>query len=226
MSITYHPAMVQGSDEWHAARCGMLTASEMDRIITPTLKIANNDRTRSHVWEIAAQRISRHVEPSYISDDMLRGWDDETMARNLYSERIAPVTECGFVTNDDLGFLIGASPDGLVGDAGLIEIKSRRQRFQVETWATGEVPPEYMLQIQTQLFVTGRDWCDFISISPGLPLFVKRIMPSGVWISAICEAADVFETKVREVCLAYHANQEAASPLIATERRPDGEIVL
>lgn len=225
MTITYHPAMIQGSDEWHAARCGMLTASEMDRIITPTLKIANNDKTRAHAWELAAQRITKYTEPSYISDDMLRGWQDELTARGLYSEHVAPVVECGFVTNDTLGFPIGASPDGLVGDAGLIEIKSRRQRFQIETWATGEMPAEYMLQVQTQLLVTGREWCDFVSISPGLPLFIKRASPDEDVQAAIIEAARAFEAHVLAKIEAYRANQSAVR-LIQTERRPSEDIIL
>ena len=81
MTITYHRDLIQGSDEWLAARCGLLTASEMKLILTPTLKIAANDKTRAHVYEIAAQRITRYVEPTYIGDDMLRGQEDEIIAR-------------------------------------------------------------------------------------------------------------------------------------------------
>src|SRR5690606_996858 len=76
MTITFHNDLVQGSDEWHQARCGLLTASEIDRILTPKLKIADNAKTRAHLWELAAQRISEYVEPQYISDAMLRGHED------------------------------------------------------------------------------------------------------------------------------------------------------
>ena len=164
MTITYHPAMIQGSEEWIAARCGMLTASEMGRIITPsTLKPARNDKASSHLYELLAQRITGHVEPHYISDDMLRGQEDEIVARQLYAEHFAPVQDCGFVTNNEWGFTLGYSPDGLVGDDGLIECKSRRQKFQVETIISAEVPQEYRIQIQTALLVTDRQWCDFVS---------------------------------------------------------------
>lgn len=91
--IKYHDDLIQGSDEWHAARCGLITASEMRLLLTPTLKIANNDKTRAHVYEIAAQRITGYTEPSYIGDDMLRGWEDEITARDLYSQHRAEVTE-------------------------------------------------------------------------------------------------------------------------------------
>ena len=72
MTIKYHDDLIQGSDEWLQARCGLLTASEFDRILTPTLKIADNPKSRAHCWEIAAQRITSYVEPHYVSDAMLR----------------------------------------------------------------------------------------------------------------------------------------------------------
>src|SRR6185436_16417143 len=113
MAITYHPEIAQGSDEWFELRRGILTASEMKLIITPTRKIADNDKTRAHLYELAAQRISGYVEPHFISDDMLRGQDDEIYAREAYKKHFAPVKEVGFVTNDKWGFVIGYSPDFL-----------------------------------------------------------------------------------------------------------------
>jgi hypothetical protein len=131
--VQIHCDYEQGSAKWLEARCGMLTASEFDRIITPTLKIADNVKSRAHLWEMAAQRISSYVEPQYISDAMLRGQEDEITARDLYSRSYAEVDQCGFVTNGKWGFTLGCSPDGLVGDDGLIEssraarnIRSRR----------------------------------------------------------------------------------------------------
>ena len=100
MTITYHADLIQGSDEWHAIRCGRLTASEMRLIITPTLKMASNDKERSHLYELLAQRITGYVEPSYVSDDMLRGKDEEVEARIAYGANYAPVEDVGFVTND------------------------------------------------------------------------------------------------------------------------------
>lgn len=218
-----HADLTQGSDEWLAARRGILTASEMPRIITPTLKVASNDKSRAHELEIAAQRISGYVEPSYISDDMLRGQEDEFYARQLYAEHYAPVEQAGFITNDRFGFILGYSPDGLVGDDGLIEIKSRRQRFQIETIAADEVPSEYMIQIQTELLVSERQWVDFISYSGGLPMFVKRVEPIPEFQEAIIAAACAFEAKVAEKMLEYRATL-AAMKLIPTERRIEAEM--
>lgn len=228
MSVVYHRDLVQGSDEWRAARCGLITASEVKLLLTPSLKIAENVKSRAHLWELAAQRISGYVEPSYIGDDMLRGYEDEVTARDLYRKHFAPVEECGFVTSDKFGFVIGCSPDGLVGDDGLIESKSRRQRFQVQTivehYENGTIPEDYLLQVQTELLVTGRKWCDLISYSGGLPMVAIRVGPDPVVQDAIVEAAAKFEARISEVVADYHAALESDPRLIPTERRVESEM--
>jgi len=226
MTITYHNDLIQGSDEWHAARCGLLTASEMKLILTPTLKVANNDKTRAHVWELAAQRITRYVEPQYIGDAMLRGHRDEILARDLYSQHYAQVTEAGFITNDQWGFTLGSSPDGLVGDDGLIECKSRAQKFQIQTIAENEVPGEFMLQLQTGLLVTGRAWVDFISYSGGLPMFVKRVLPDLEIQSAIIDAATAFEMTLAARMLDYNEGLAGMPVIIETERHVEQEMMV
>lgn len=226
MTITYHPDLIQGSDEWLQARCGLLTASEMKLILTPTLKIANNDKTRAHAYELLAQRITGYVEPTYIGDDMLRGMEDEIIARDIYSARIAPVTETGFITSDDHGPMIGYSPDGLVGDDGLIEIKSRRQKYQVQTIIDNAPPEEHVLQLQTGLLVTGRKWIDYISYCGGMPMCVIRVYPDDVVQAAIIKAATEFEAKLDEMQDAYDAQVGAMSPLIETDRRVDMDGVI
>ena len=225
MPITYHPDLEQGTPEWLEMRRGLLTASEVNLILTPTLKVAKNDKTRQHVYELAAQRITEYVEPTYIGDDMLRGWEDEVRARDLYSAKYAPVTECGFVTNDAWGFTIGYSPDGLVGDDGLIEIKSRRQKFQVQTIIEGTTPDDYILQVQTGLLVTGRKWLDFISYSGGIPMFVTRVYPDPVIQDAIVNAAGEFEDKVVEAVYTYWDNVRTHG-YHATERVVEQEMYM
>jgi hypothetical protein len=93
--ITYHRDLIQGSDKWLEARRGLLTASEMKLIVTPTLKAASNDRERAHLYEMLAQRITGYVEPHYVGDDMLRGHEDEVEARILYAQKYAPVADMG-----------------------------------------------------------------------------------------------------------------------------------
>ncbi len=226
MTITYHPDLIQGTEAWLAARCGLLTASEMKLILTPTLKVASNDKERAHVWELAAQRITKYVEPSYIGDDMLRGMEDEIEARGLYHQHCAPVTEMGFITNDRWGFTIGASPDGLVGDDGLIECKSRRQKYQLETIATRAMPDDYWMQVQTLLLVSERAWCDFVSYSGGLPMVVLRVFPDEKTQAAIVEAAAKFEERVALRIAEYRDTLASDTRLIPTERRIEQEMHL
>lgn len=227
MTITYHPEMIQGSDDWMSSRRGLITASEVRHIITPTLKIADNDNTRSHVYELAAQRITDYTEPTYLGDEMLRGVNDEPIARQLYNDNFSPVTECGFITNDDHGFTIGYSPDGLVGDDGLIEVKGRRGKFTVQSIVDGEVPKEHMLQIQTGLLVTGRKWCDYLSFTGGMPLLPIRVYPDEAVHEAIIKACTAFEAKIATVMNAYH-ERLLNEKWVMTERliEADGEIVL
>lgn len=227
MAIAYHYNTIQGTDEWYDLRRGILTASEAKFILTPgTLTYARNDKQRAHVYEIAAQRISNYTEPHYISDDMMRGKDDEFYARLTYSEKIAPVTEVGFVTNDTYGFKFGYSPDGLVGDDGLIEIKSRRQKFQIETIVKDKMPEEFLLQVQSGLLITGREWCDFISYHGGLPMFPKRIYADEEVQKAIIGAGKLFEEQVCEVVEKYAAQiVYMGDQMIPTERRIEQEII-
>jgi predicted phage-related endonuclease len=221
----FHPDMIQGSDEWLAARCGLLTASEMKLILTPTLNIASNDKERAHLYELLAQRITGYVEPHYVSDDMLRGHADEIDARQLYADTYAPVAEVGFITNDKWGFAIGYSPDGLVGDDGQIEIKSRRQKFQAQTIIEHTVPVEYLIQLQTGLLVSERQWVDFVSYCGGMPMVVIRVYPDPDAQEAIINAARLFETQMAEKMARYGSvTRDPAARLTPTERKYYQEI--
>ena len=221
MTITYHKDLVQGSEEWLAARCGLLTASEMHLIVTPTLKAASNDKERTHLYELLAQRITGYVEPQYISDDMLRGMDEEITALDLYSKLHSKIDRVGFITNDKWGFTIGYSPDAVVGKSGLVECKSRRQKYQIQTIVDGVVPPEYMIQIQTGLLVSEREWLDFISYSGGLPMFAMRCYPMPEYQEAIVKAATAFESRLSINLEMY---MMASQCYIPTERKIIQEI--
>jgi YqaJ-like recombinase protein len=223
--ITVYQDLIQGSDEWTACRKGMLTASEMHHIITPTGKPAKNEKMRAHAYELLAQRITGHVEPSYYNDDMLRGQDDEIDARTLYSERYAQVVECGFIVRDFGDFKIGYSPDGLVGDDGAIEVKGRRQKLQVQTIINGEPPAENMMQVQTGLLVSGRAWVDFLSYSGGLPMAVYRVLPDETTHAAILDAAAAFEQFIGESGDRF-LNQVATRQFYPTARRVVQEMIM
>lgn len=239
--VQIHCDYDQGSDLWLKARCGMLTASEFDRIITPPgkrkadgswsgLKVADNPKSRAHLWELAAQRISGYVEPAYISDAMLRGQEDEILAREDYAKHYAPVQQCGFVTNNKWGFSLGCSPDGLVGDEGLIECKSRGQKFQVQTiceyFEDGTTPDDFTIQVQGQMLVTERKWCDLISRCGGLHQVTMRVEADPAIQDAIIDAASKFEARINEVVASYFAALKSDLRLIPTERRIEEEMVI
>jgi predicted phage-related endonuclease len=219
----YFPEMVQGSDEWLEARRGLLTASEMHLILTPTLKVASNDKERQHLYELLAQRVTGYVEPTYIGSDMLRGQEDEIEARLLYAKHYSPVREVGLITNSKWGFTLGYSPDALVGENGAIECKSRRQRFQIETIVKREVPTEYMIQLQTGMLVAELEWIDFISYSGGMPMYVQRVLPDPAFHSAIIAAATAFEERLAERLANYQENSVLFTP---TERRVEAEMFI
>lgn len=221
--IKYHEDMIQGSESWHQARCGLLTASEMHLIITPTLKAASNEKERIHLYELLAQRITGYVEPSYISDSMLRGWDDEIEAMTQYSKHYDTVQSVGFVTNDKWGFTIGYSPDGLIDDDGLIECKSRMQKYQIRTLVdyvpADKIDPDFMIQVQTGLLVTERKWCDMISYCGGLPMATVRVLPDEEIQEAIVAAATGFEERLEAAKAKYYALSYQKHRLLATERK-------
>lgn len=215
------PDLIQGSEEWLEQRRGMVTASVVGQLITAkTIKPASNDYSRALTAQLVAERITGWTDPVYVSDDMLRGTEDEPRARGLYSEHYAPVTEVGFMVRDDWGFRIGYSPDGLVGDDGLIECKSRRAKKQLQTILADEVPAENMPQLQCGLLVSGREWIDYVSYCGGMPLYVKRVTPDQRWFDAILTAVALFEDVAAEMVAAY---QQATAGLPLTERAPDFE---
>lgn len=229
VTITYFPEVIQGSDEWKACRTGLLTASEMHLILTPTLKAASNPKERAHLYELLGQRITRHVEPAYVSDDMLRGQDDEVLAVDLYGKTYAPVTLMGFITNDRWGFTIGYSPDALVSTDGQVECKSRKQSLQIKTLvdfvSADAIDPDFSIQVQTGLLVSERKWCDLVSYCGGLPMATVRVFPHEETQAAIVAAATAFEQRIKVA----HANYEAlvkfgSARLIPTERKIYQEI--
>lgn len=224
--LTVYEELEQGSTDWKAARCGILTASEMKLLVTPaTLKLAANDKQRAHVMELTAQRLSGWVEDTYVNDDMLRGVEAEHFARAEYEEKYSPVKQIGFMTNEKWGFKIGYSPDGLVGEDGLWECKGPRAKKHVETILSGCVPDDNMVQLQTGLLVSGRDWIDFSSYHAGLPMVTYRVEPDERMQGIILDAAEKFEEQVQKNLDKWSALMASDMRLIPTDRS-DGDVII
>lgn len=167
---------VQGTTEWHAARCGIPTASEFDKIITTQGK-QSTQRTK-YMYKLAGESIAGAEENSYQSAAMIRGNETEAEARRFYEFATGEsVDEVGFCLSDCGRY--GASPDGLVGEDGQVEIKCPTLAVHVGYLLAGVLPTEYFQQTQGQLFVTGRKWSDFVSYYPGIKPLIVRVYPDG-----------------------------------------------
>lgn len=215
MTLAILPDLIQGSDEWHTARCGIVTASIVGKLLTATLKVAENEGSRGVALTLAAERLTGYVDDTYSGFHMERGHEDEPYARDAYSEHVAPVVEIGFMVRDDWGYRIGYSPDGLVGVNGQIEVKSRLQKIHLRTILEDRVPAENYAQIQCGLLVSGRDWCDYVSYCGGMPLWTKRVYPDPLWHEAIVAAVRQCEADIAQIVGRYPA---AVVGLPLTER--------
>ncbi len=209
--IIYHNEFQQNSGAWLKARLGIVTASEVKNILTPTLKLASNDKARVYLYKKAAERITGRIEEDgYQSPKMERGHIEEEQAFELYSERYEKAKKCAFITRTTSDFTIGYSPDWLVGDDGLGECKSRDAHHQIKTMVLNVrpennrcVPDDYVIQCQTGLFVTQRNWIDFVSYSNGLPMAVIRTTPIPEYQEAIKEAVTEFEILIQRTVAEY-----------------------
>lgn len=228
MTIKIFEDFEQNSDEWLQARCGLLTASNMKLLLTPTLKMAKNENEKTHLYELLAQRITKYVEPTYQTHAMMRGHLDEIEAILEYEDKYGPVKKVGFITNDRWGFTLGYSPDGLVGSDGGVEAKSRAQKFQaktvIECMPEGMAPEEYMMQIQTGQLVGELKWIDFLSWCGGMPMVKIRVYPDPVIQDAIINVVGEFENRIAMKYDQYKAILRANPLMTPTERRVDDEI--
>lgn len=216
MTLHTYNHVEQRSDEWHALRRGILTASTIGRLITPkTLQVAANIESRALTAQLAAERLAGFTDDNYVSNAMWRGIEDEPRAIEQYSKDYQPVTTVGFMIREYPAFNIGYSPDGLVGDDGLIEIKSRSPKEQVTVVLADQVPLEHMAQLQCGLLVSGRAWIDYVSYCGGLPMWVKRVLPDPAWHEAILTAATAFEAACHKAVTDF---TKATAGLSWTER--------
>ena len=161
----------QRSEEWLVARCGIPTASSFDRLITT--KGAQSTQRTKYMYQLAGERVAGSAEESFQSAAMLRGIETELEARKFYEFTTGEtVQEIGFCLSDCGRW--GCSPDGLVGEDGLIEIKCPIISTHVGYLLENTLPMDYFQQTQGQLLVTGRKWCDFVSYYAGLkPLLIR-----------------------------------------------------
>lgn len=187
--------LIQGSPEWFEIRRGKATASKIADIMAVT-KSGPAASRKNYMAKLLVERLTGLTADSYTSPEMQWGTDTEPLARAAYEERtFNNVETCGFIMTPD-GRRSGASPDGLVGADGLIEIKCPNTATHIETLLGGIIDRKYILQMQFQMYATGRKWCDYVSFDPRMPerlrLFIKRVNRDEGIIKDIVESVRVF----------------------------------
>ena len=178
----------QGSDMWLRARCGIPTASRFDAVMAKGRAGGESKTRRSYMLDLLGERLTGQPMESYTNAHMERGKAMEAEARDLYAMvRGVEPKQVGFMRRGSAG----ASPDSLIGTDGVLEIKTKLPRLQIEVLLANRLPPEHVAQVQGQLWISGRQWVDFVSYWPGLPLFVTRVHRDETYIATI--AAEVAE---------------------------------
>ena len=170
--------MEQRTEEWFEARMGCVTASRTADVMAKT-KSGYAASRANYMAELICERLTCERQGGFSSAAMQWGTETEPQARMAYEIITgATVVETGFVLHPEIaGF--GASPDGLIGDDGLIEIKCPNTATHIDTLLADKVPTKYIIQMHVQMLCTGRAWCDFVSFDPRLPIdlqmFTKRV---------------------------------------------------
>lgn len=181
----------QGSPEWFMARGAMPTASRFKDVMAK-----GEGKTRSkYMRQLIGQRMTGEAPDGFSNVHTERGTELEPEARNAYAfmHDVEPV-QVGFVCNDSLLTIgpVGCSPDSLIGDSGALEIKTRLPDLQIELLEADRVPPEHIAQIQGCLWVCEREWCDFVSYTRKLPMFVRRVTRDEAYIRKLASEVTNF----------------------------------
>ncbi len=176
----------QRTDEWFAARLGKVTASKVADVMART-KTGYSASRENYMAQLVVEQITGTRQESFTNSAMQWGTDQEPFARGAYEAATGNmVEEVGFVNHPAIE-MAGASPDGLVGDDGCVEIKCPNTATMIETLLTGTIPQKYFAQMQFQMACTGRAWCDYVVFDPRMPakaqLFIKRVPRDDTFIA-------------------------------------------
>lgn len=197
----------QGTPEWLACRAGIPTASEFDTVMAKGRGGGDSKTRRTYMLKLIGERLTQQPMWSYSNEHMERGKAMEAEARNLYSmvSDLEPV-QVGFLRRGDAG----CSPDSLVGENGMLEIKTKLPHLQLDCILYDELPSEHRAQCQGQLWIAEREWVDFVSYWPGLPLFAKRVFRDEEYIKRLAEAVRVFNSEMEETIAKVQQYRRAA----------------
>ena len=179
----------QGSPEWFQARLGIPTASEFATVMAIGRGGAESKQRRTYMLKLIGERMTGEPAESYTNFHMERGKIMEEEARNAYAFMTDITPELvGFIRNCNKG----CSPDSLIDNNGILEIKTKLPHLHLEVLLNDAMPTEHMAQVQGQMWVAEREWCDFVSYWPKLPLFVKRVYRDEEYIKKLSDGVDRF----------------------------------
>lgn len=185
---------IQGSEEWFAARCGVPSASNFDKIVTS--KGEPSTQAKKYMYKLAGESVSGIAEETYKNAAMERGTILEDEARQLYQIiNDEEVKQVGFCKEEGYG----CSPDGMVLFQGMLEIKCPSAAVHVEYLLKETLPTTYIQQVQGQMLVTGSKWCDFMSYYPGIKPFIIRVERDEPFISKLKSELDKFCAELKSV---------------------------
>lgn len=201
----------QGSAEWLQQRCGKVTASRIADLMAKTKSGWSSSRA-NYAAQLVAERLTGTVADSFTNAAMQWGTQTEPEARRAYEFFVdRDVQQVGFIPHGTI-VMAGASPDGLVGDDGMLELKCPLTATHIETLLTGAIPDKYRKQMMFQMACTGRQWCDFASYDPrmceSMRLFVHRVERSDEEIREIEDAVRAFLAEIVETVSALRARYE------------------
>jgi predicted phage-related endonuclease len=195
MSVIQIHNVEQGTPEWHALRAGLPTASCFDHIIARKKDGKPTAARQKYLYTLAGQRLTGQIVETYSGGALERGKVMEDEARKFYVFQSDQTCEqVGFVTNSI--WRAGASPDSLVGSAGMLEIKTKEPHILLECLEADEVPEEHIAQCQGQLAVGNRAWVDFCAYWPGMPKFIKRLERNEPYIAKLRVEVDQFNEEL------------------------------
>lgn len=182
----------QGSLAWHECRRGIPTASEFKSVLAK----GEGKVRRKYMMRLLGERLSGRVADGFRNAHTDRGHEQEPDARNWYAFQydVEPL-QIGFIRNGEKG----CSPDSLIGNDGLLEIKSKLADIHCEVLLADKVPSEHYAQVQGQIWVAEREWCDFLSWSPGLHPYVKRVHRDEKYIAELDKAVRIFLDELNEL---------------------------
>lgn len=185
----------QGTPEWFSARAGLPTASEFSTVMAKGRGGGDSVTRRKYLLTLLGERLTGEVVDSYSNPHMERGTVMEAEARDLYLFRTGHDSRLAGTFIHD-GIRAGASPDSLIGNDGLLEIKTRLPHLQLELLLSGGLPSEHKAQVQGQMLVTGRRWVDFVAYWPKLPIHIVRVERDEPYIAQLRVAIEDFNTEL------------------------------